>query len=90
MPNIMAFKTLDKSVFLVFGVSNAKYLAFDTRDGNALRRACLGSERSRKAQIFYKKYCYLRRNFFDNCKKSSEKLAFLTASLFRRQLLVKY
>ena len=38
----------------------------------------------------YKKYCYLRRNFFDNYKKPSKKLAFSTASLFRRQLLVKY
>ena len=36
MPNIMAFKTLDEGGFLKFGVSNAKYLAFDTLDGNAL------------------------------------------------------
>ena len=36
MPNIMAFKTLDESSFLEFDVSNAKYLAFDTLDGNAL------------------------------------------------------
>ena len=36
MPNILAFTTPDKSGFLVFGVSNAKYLAFDTPDGNAL------------------------------------------------------
>ena len=27
----------DENGFLVFGVSNAKYLAFDTPDGNALR-----------------------------------------------------
>ena len=37
MPNILAFTTPDKSGFLVFGVSNAKYLAFDTPDGNALK-----------------------------------------------------
>ena len=37
MPNIMAFKTPDESGFLVFGVSNAKYLAFDKPDENALR-----------------------------------------------------
>ena len=36
MPNILAFTTPDKSGFLVFGVSNAKYLAFDTPDGNTL------------------------------------------------------
>ena len=37
MPNIIAFKIHDESDFLEFGVSNAKYLAFDTLDGNALR-----------------------------------------------------
>ena len=37
MSNIIAFKTLDKEGFLEFGVSNAKYLAFDALDGNALR-----------------------------------------------------
>ena len=36
MPNILAFTTLDESGFLVFGVSNAKYLTFDTPDRNAL------------------------------------------------------
>ena len=36
MPNIMAFTTLDGSGFLEFGVSNAKYLASDTLDGNTL------------------------------------------------------
>ena len=36
MPNIMAFKTLDGGAFLEFAVSNAKYLAFDTLDGNTL------------------------------------------------------
>ena len=37
MPNILAFTTLDESGFLTFSVSNAKYLAFDTPTGNALR-----------------------------------------------------
>ena len=37
MPNILAFKTSNESDFLVFGMSNAKYLAFDTPDGNAHR-----------------------------------------------------
>ena len=37
MPNILAFIMPDENGFLVFGVSNAKYLAFDTPDGNALR-----------------------------------------------------
>ena len=32
MPNILAFTTFDESGFLVFGMSNAKYLAFDTPD----------------------------------------------------------
>ena len=36
MSNILAFKTPDDGGFLVFGVSNAKYLAFDTPDGNVL------------------------------------------------------
>ena len=36
MPNILTFKTLDVSSFLVFGVTNAKYLAFDTPNENAL------------------------------------------------------
>ena len=36
MPNILAFRTPHESDFLVFCVSNAKYLAFDTLDGNAL------------------------------------------------------
>ena len=34
----MAFKTTDECGFLVFGVSNAKYLAFDTLDGYVLIR----------------------------------------------------
>ena len=34
MPNIMAFKTLVGGGFLEFGVSNAKYLAFDPLDEN--------------------------------------------------------
>ena len=32
-------KTFWYCLFLVFGVPNAKYLAFDTLDGNALRAA---------------------------------------------------
>ena len=36
MPNILAFRTPNVSGFLVFGVPNAKDLAFDTSDGNAL------------------------------------------------------
>ena len=36
IPNIMAFKTPDESGFLVFGMSNVKYLAFNTLDENAL------------------------------------------------------
>ena len=35
----MAFKTLDGCGFLEFGVSNAKYLGFDTLDENALTRS---------------------------------------------------
>ena len=35
MPNILGFKTPNESGFLVFSVSNAKYLAFDTPNGNA-------------------------------------------------------
>ena len=37
MPNILTFKTLIVSGFLVFGVSNAKYLAFDTPNEDALK-----------------------------------------------------
>ena len=33
MPNILAFRILGVSSFLVFDVSNVKYLAFDTPDG---------------------------------------------------------
>ena len=36
MPNILAFKTPDKSGFLVFDVLNAEYLAFDPPDASAL------------------------------------------------------
>ena len=36
VPNVLAFKTPVVGCFLVFGVSNAKYLAFGTLDGNAL------------------------------------------------------
>ena len=38
MPNILVFRTPDGSGFLVFGVSNVKYLAFD---GNARRASIL-------------------------------------------------
>ena len=34
---IITFGTSHKRGFLVFGMSNAKYLAFGTPDGNALR-----------------------------------------------------
>ena len=34
----MVFTTLNESDFLEFGMSNAKYLAFDTYDGNTLKR----------------------------------------------------
>ena len=43
MPNILAFRTPHESGFLVFGVSNAKYLAFDTPDENALK-ACYSAK----------------------------------------------
>ena len=36
MPNILTFRTPDVSGFLVFGMPNAKYLAFNTPDRNAL------------------------------------------------------
>jgi len=36
MSNILAFKTPNKSSFLVFDVPNAKYLAFDPPDASAL------------------------------------------------------
>ena len=36
VPNVLAFKTPAIRCFLVFGVSNAKYLAFGTPNGNAL------------------------------------------------------
>ena len=35
--NVLAFDTLHKGGFLVFGVPNAKYLAFGTSNGDALR-----------------------------------------------------
>ena len=42
MLNILAFNTLDVSDFLIFGVPNVKYLAFDTSDGNVLiKKKCL-------------------------------------------------
>ena len=36
MPKFLAFETPHDGLFLVFGVLNAKYLAFDTLDENAL------------------------------------------------------
>ena len=35
--NVLAFDTPHKGGFLVFGVPNAKYLAFGTSNGDALR-----------------------------------------------------
>ena len=43
---------------------------------------------NKESACIYKKDCYLRRNFFDDYKKLLEKLAFTTASLFHRQLLI--
>ena len=40
MPKIMAFTMFDGSAFLEVGVSNAKYLAFNTLDKNALSIMC--------------------------------------------------
>lgn len=37
MSNILAFKIPDENDILVFGVLDAKYLAFDTTDKNALK-----------------------------------------------------
>ena len=37
VPNVLAFGTPHERGFLVFDVPNAKYLAFDTLDENALR-----------------------------------------------------
>ena len=42
MPKFLRFKIFDEGWFLVFGVSNAKYLAFNTPDDNALTSAILG------------------------------------------------
>ena len=42
MPKFLRFKIFDEGWFLVFGVSNAKYLAFNTPNGNALTSAILG------------------------------------------------
>ena len=36
MPNILASRISNVSDFLVFGVSNAKYLTFSTLDANAI------------------------------------------------------
>ena len=37
MVKIITFGTFHEKGFLVFSVPNAKYLAFDTPDGNALK-----------------------------------------------------
>ena len=37
MANFLRFGILDEGWFLVFGVPNAKYLAFDTLDENVLK-----------------------------------------------------
>ena len=41
MPNILAFETPHDGLFLVFGVPNAKYLAFGIPDENALSHSWL-------------------------------------------------
>ena len=41
MPKIMAFTMFDGSAFLEVRVSNAKYLAFDNLDKNALNTSSL-------------------------------------------------
>jgi len=38
MPKVLRFKISYEGWFWVFGVPNAKYLAFDTPDGNALKK----------------------------------------------------
>ena len=53
----MTFKTPDESGFLVFGVSNAKYLAFDTPDENALRCISIFEE------LFFAIYLIFTNNF---------------------------
>ena len=37
VPNVLAFDAPHEGGFLVFGVPNAKYLAFGTPDGDALK-----------------------------------------------------
>jgi len=57
VPNVLAFKTPTVGCFLVFGVSNTKYLTFGTLDGNALtffpkrERDCNVGQGERKRQI---------------------------------------
>ena len=38
MPKVLRFEISYEGWFLVFGVPNAKYLAFDTLDGNVLKK----------------------------------------------------
>ena len=40
MPNILSFRTPCVRGFLVFGMSNAKYLAFDTLDAEHSHQVC--------------------------------------------------
>ena len=51
--NFSTFSTPHDALFLVFSVSNAKYLAFDTSDENALTtKICLGSTMTAKNQHY--------------------------------------
>ena len=58
MPKFLRFKIFDEGWFLVFGVSNAKYLAFNTPDGNALTSAILGFFFFLFLFFFLKEKCY--------------------------------
>ena len=42
MPKFLRFEIFDEGWCSVFGVSNAKYVTFNTPDGNALTSAILG------------------------------------------------
>ena len=55
---------------------------------NARNKICFEDDQAQPDH--YKNDCYLRRNLFDDYKMLLEKLAFSMASLFHRQLLVKY
>ena len=59
MPNVLASGTPHEKGFLVFGVPNAKYLAFGTPDGNALMASNLYESQSSEGNellIFFYKY----------------------------------